>query len=331
MKQVNTLANPNAQEKKVKFSVAITSDSMQRMIQKSVPDARAAARLTGTLISIVNSNEELQQCDYTSIVSAALRGEGMGLVLGHGYYVVPYKGTAAYQIGYKGYIQLALSTRFYADMDCIDVREGEVKGLNPRTCKPTIDFSTYGSVEEREKHRIVGYYAYFELKDGMFYYLYWNVDKILKHADQYSPAFSLKKYNAMMDGSMKPDEIGKLKKGSAWYDVGAGQDRMMRKTVLRQLLNSGYAPLSNEVRYIIENDDDEGLIPNTAVADENFIPTTGEVVDVEKDAPASDSKAPVSEDSREGKETPAKTASRSRGTAAGQESEEQDFTNGFFD
>lgn len=92
-------AGSGAMEQEQKFSVAIQKDALQKMILKSTGNPQSAARLTGSLISLVASNTELRKCDPASIVAAALRGEGMGLILGMGYYVVPYAGTAQFQLG----------------------------------------------------------------------------------------------------------------------------------------------------------------------------------------------------------------------------------------
>lgn len=258
------------------FSSAITSTSVQGLIQKSLKDDRAAARFTSTLISAVNASDQLKACDPGTIVAAALRGEGMGLNLGMGYYLVPYGQTCTFIIGYKGLIALALATGQYNDIDCIDIREGEYKGRDRRTGKPSIDFDVYADDEEREKAKIIGYYAYFELKNGMFRSEYWNMDKLLKHADKYSQAFKLEKFRAFANDELSDAETAKLKKSSPWYDVGGGQERMCKKTVLRSLLNSGYAPLSNEVRYALEEEDEDGIIPDMPVF--NVDRTTGEVV-----------------------------------------------------
>jgi recombination protein RecT len=268
------------QAKKMSFSQVITSDSMQKMIAKSVSDPRAAARFTATLISVVNSSQQLKECEPQSIVAAALRGEGYGLILGHGYGVVPYGSVATFILQYKGMIQLAMSTGFYEDIDCKEVREGEYKGRDRRTGRVTVDFSTYETDEEREQHPIIGYYAYFELKDGYFRAEYMSVDALLKHADHYSPAFSLETYNKFMAGELDEKETAKLKKSSPWYDVSGGQDAMFKKTVLRRILNSGYAPLANEVRSIISVDDEKGVIPDLPVVDVDR--ETGEVIDTPK-------------------------------------------------
>lgn len=268
------------QAKKMSFSQVITSDSMQKMIAKSVPDQRAAARFTATLISVVNSSEKLKECEPQSVVAAALRGEGYGLILGHGYSIVPYGSVATFVMQYKGYIQLAMSTGLYADIDCKEIREGEHKGRNRRTGNVEVDFSVYETDEEREQHPVVGYYAYFELKDGYFRAEYMSVDAILKHADHYSPAFSLETYNKFMAGELDEREAAKLRKSSPWYDVSGGQEDMFKKTVLRRILNSGYAPLANEVRVMLAKDDDSGVVANMPVIDVDR--ATGEVVDAPK-------------------------------------------------
>ena len=128
MKVNNNFLGSISGEKKKTFSMAVTSPSVQSMIMKSLRNEKAAARLTSTLISAVSASEQLKACDAGTIVASALRGEGMGLIYGHGYYVVPYGSVASFILSYKGYIQLAMSTGFYEDIDVTDVREGEIEG-----------------------------------------------------------------------------------------------------------------------------------------------------------------------------------------------------------
>lgn len=247
----NQLVNAS---KKKSFSAVISGDSMQAMIAKSLGDKNTAARFTSTLISAVAASPQLKQCKAETVISSALRGEGMGLVYGLGYYLVPFGDTCTFTVGYKGYVQMAISTGMYQDIDCLEVREGELTGRDKRTGKPIIDLSVYETDEERLEHPVIGYYAYFILKDGTFRYEYWPMKKILEHADHYSKAFSLEQFEAMQDGTLSADQAARLKGGSPWYDVGGGQVKMAQKTVLRQLLTSGYAPLSNEVKYDLNFD-----------------------------------------------------------------------------
>lgn len=284
MKVNNSFAPQIAQ--KQTFSAAITSAAMQNMMLKSLRDERAVARITSTLISAVSASDQLKNCEPSTIVAAALRGEGMGLIFGNGYYVVPYGTTATYLLSYKGYIQLAMSTGFYADIDCMEVREGEIEGRDRRTGKPIVNLAKYESDEERQSKPVIGYYGYFELKNSMFRYEYWPMDRLLRHADRYSKAFSYEKFKAMQSGEMNPRDVEKLLNGSPWYDPNGGQDRMCRKTILRQLLNSGYAPLSPEVKTQLMEEsraEDEGVIPDFQMP-ERVIPTTGEVVETAVDS-----------------------------------------------
>lgn len=280
MKATNSFA-PSAKSNTPSFSMAITAPSMQQLMMKSLRNERSVARLTSTLISAVNASEQLKACEPSTIVAAALRGEGMGLIYGHGYYVVPYGTTATYIPSYKGYIQLAMSSGFYADIDCMEIREGEIEGRSRRTGKPIVNLAKYESDEERQSKPIIGYYGYYELKDGTFRFEYWPMDRLLRHADRYSNAFSYEKFKAMQSGEMNPKDVEKLLNGSPWYDPNGGQDKMCRKTILRQLLNSGYAPLSPEVKTQLMEEasaEDEGMIPDMPMP-ERTVASTGEVVE----------------------------------------------------
>lgn len=333
--QNQTGFTPATREKKT-FSMAITAPNTQQMITRALKDDRMAARFTSTLIGAVSASDALKKCDPGTIIAAGLRGEGMGLIYGHGYYIVPYDTVAQFSMGYKGYCQLAMSTGYYADIDCIEVREGELEGRSRRTGKPTINLAKYDTDEERESHKIIGYYAYYELKDGTFRYEYWGMDKLLRHADRYSPAFKLEKYNAMIAGELSADEQKKLLRGTPWYDVGGGQDKMCRKTMLRQLLNSGYAPLSNEVRSYFNEDSDDGVIPDVPMgSQEPVVPTTGYVVDEStgevhtKNVESAPVEPPVTAATQEqGNDTPKATKRAERPAKA--ETEARDYSAGFF-
>lgn len=281
MKAANTLVKT---EKK-SFSAVISGEGAQKLIRASLRDDGSVKRFTGTLISAVNASEQLKNCDPGSIISAALRGEGAGLIYGQGYYVVPYGQSATYITSYKGWIQLAIASGLYADIDVLDVREGERKGRDPRTGKPVIDMSVYDTDEEREQHRIIGVKAYFILKDGYFREEYWTMGEILRHADRYSQAFSLELYEKWQSGKeLTKDEQYKVQSGSPWY---TNTMRMAKKTVLKSLLTSGFAPLSNEVKSMLDAEPNSGeaVIPDFGgdiIPDYTVDESTGEVVETEK-------------------------------------------------
>ena len=202
--------------------------------------------------------------------------------------------------------------------------------------KPVVNLAKYDTDEERSEHKIIGYYGYYKLNNSSFRFEYWPMDKLLRHADRYSPAFKLEKYNALINGELDAKEQTKLLNGTPWYDLNGGQDKMCKKTVLRSLLNSGYAPLSNEVRsYFNEDSDDTVVATGDGAETEPVIPTTGHVV--EDDTPAAEQETAATSptappesaaEPKEGSDT-VPTRKRTQSTAEGK-TEAKDYSAGFF-
>jgi len=266
-------------EKPQTFSSAITGQALQNLIRKSVPNASAAARFTGSLISAVAATPALQKCKPATVVAAALRGEGMGLTLGREYHLIPFADSCAYVIGYKGLLALLIASGEVADADCIEVREGEYVGRDPRTKRPKFDFGVYETDEEAEKHEVIGYMAYVEMKSGYFRSEYMTIAEILNHAKSYSKSFDIEKYQKLVNGEYTPQEAEKIKTSSPWYSA---PQTMFRKTVIRRLLNSGYVRLANSAAInealAEDNAAEDGLIPDLTL---NVDSSTGEVVEAE--------------------------------------------------
>ena len=296
MKPTNSLT-----QKKPTFSMVINSQNMQNMIGTALKDPRRAASFTSTLISAVSANTKLAECRPESVISAALRGEGMNLSLALGQYsIVPYGDSANYQISYKGISQLAIRSGQYADFGVFDVREGEYKGKDPRTRKPVIEW--IDDEDEREKKALAGFYGFYELKDGFFKSIYWSHEKILLHADRYSKAFNKATYDDMLSGKIKGADADKLRSGSPWYGdpLSEAHQKMCKKTLLIQMLNDGTAPLSIEMQTAFKQDTlqekgdeiiyaDDSRIVNTATGE---IVADVEAVEKEQPKPAKKATAP---------------------------------------
>lgn len=260
------------------FNQLISSDLMKTKIYQMVGRTDAQEFIT-SITSAVNTNPTLAECDAQSIISAALLGQSLHLKpspqLGY-FYMVPYnnknKGCkeAQFQIGYKGYLQLAIRTGEYVDIDAIEIREGEYKGRNRLTGKPEFEFVDDDTI--RENLPVIGYMAYFEMKNGYIKRLYWSKEKMMKHADEFSQAFSMNetqvktKEGLVKKVSYSDYEAGNYNKkdewiySSFWYK---NFDEMAKKTMLRQLL-SKHALLSTEMQKAIETDQ--------AVINENLKP-----------------------------------------------------------
>lgn len=327
-----------AQPKKRTFSMAITSKTYQDMIQKTLNDSDKAARLTASLISLVSRNEKLKECDVGSVIGSALAGVSLNLSLELGEYsVVPYGNVAQFQIQYKGLGQLAIRTGYYAKIKLFEVLEGEFKGYNSDG-DPII--SKISDPDEREKRHVVGYYAYFRLLNGFEDNLYMTYKEILNHADRYSPAFNLEKYNAFINGELDEKERNKLLNGSPWYgdEKSAGHMKMCKKTVFKQLFGGPLAPKSAEFSRAL--DMDEAVIPADipAAPAENTISVTDFSVSEENHADSDKAtaerrqSAPMGEEApAEGKDTaPTKKRVERKETANAAVESTEDFARGFF-
>lgn len=211
----------NQLQNKPKFSLAIQSDGYKKLINNTLGDPKRASKFIAAISSAVATNASLQQCDAGSILSGALLGEALNLSpspqLGQ-YYLVPFKDKAQFQLGYKGYIQLAIRSGQYKDIDVIEVREGEYKGRDKITGKHQFEFIE--DEVEREEKPIIGYMAYFEYLNGFYKNLYWSKEKMQKHALEYSQAYA--------------SDVKKNTNYSFWSKDFNG---MAFKTMLRQLIS----------------------------------------------------------------------------------------------
>ena len=251
---------------KPKFSVAIQTPMYQKLVNDTLGDPDRARRFVAAISSAVAVNPSLQECDAGTVLTAALLGESLNLSpspqLGQ-YYMVPYKdkkrGTVAqFQLGYKGYIQLAERSGQYLDIDAFPVVEGEYRGRDRFTRRPILEFLEDDG--DRESRPVVGYYAYFELNNGFRKVLYWSKDKMLAHADRYSQAFHLEAREAQDPRysrvSYADFVAGNYPKGDEWKYSSFWYkdfDAMAYKTMLRQLI-SKWGIMSTELQTAMEND-----------------------------------------------------------------------------
>lgn len=226
-------------------------------------------RFISSVISAVQATPALKECTNNSILTAALQGEALNLApspqLGQ-FYMVPYKKKdkngniisieATFQLGAKGYKQLAMRSGQYKDLDVMSIKEGEYLGRDPETGKHMFDFVT--DDDEREDLPTIGYMAYFELLNGFRKQIYWSKKKMLNHADTYSQAFNKEDYERLIAGKIPKKELWKY--SSFWYK---NFDEMAEKTMIRQLI-SKWGIMSIEMQTAYEKD--------MAVIDENGNP-----------------------------------------------------------
>lgn len=249
---------------KLSFSQYVNSKTGQALITNAIKEQRRRDAFVTAIVSAVANNPALQECTAPSIISAALQGVSMGLApspqLGQ-FYMVPFKnkkeGTtvATFVPGYKGYIQLAYRSGQYTDLDARPVVDGEYKGMDKFTGRPVFEW-----VEDdvlREQLAVVGYMAYFELVNGAKKVLYWSKEKMLNHADRYSPAFSKDATEGRYPKVSFADyQAGNYPKGDEWKYSSFWYkdfDGMAVKTMLRQLITK-WGPVSVEMESAISQD-----------------------------------------------------------------------------
>lgn len=247
----NSLVNRN---QKGGLTAYLTQDAVKNQINKVV-GGKNGTRFVSSIVSAVQTTPALQECTNPSILSAALLGEALNLSpspqLGQ-FYMVPFKNKkkgvteAQFQLGYKGYIQLAIRSGYYRKLNVIAIKEGELIRYNP--LEEEIEVSLIEDDIEREETPTAGYYAMFEYENGFKKSMYWSKKKMLAHADKYSAAFSAKSLELLEAGKIPDSE--KWKYSSFWYK---DFDGMAMKTMLRQLI-SKWGIMSIDLQTAIDKD-----------------------------------------------------------------------------
>ena len=179
-----------------KFSAMISTPSYQKMINNTLKDPTRVRRFVSSITSAVATNPMLQQCDPATILSGALLGESLNLSpspqLGQ-YYLVPFNNTkkgckdAQFQLGYKGYVQLALRSGYYKRLNVMAVKQGELVTWNPLTEEITLNLMD--DELARENAPSVGYVASFEYLNGFSKTFYMSKEEVEAHASKYSQSY----------------------------------------------------------------------------------------------------------------------------------------------
>lgn len=205
------------------FNAMLSKDGYQKRFEELL--GNRAPQFIGSLATMISDDSNMMQVFHdapATIIKAALRAAAYNLpidpALGQAY-IVPfknkkkdgsYKMEATFILGYKGMYQLAVRTGVYANINVVDVREGELKRWNRLT--EEIDIQFIEDDEEREKLPIIGYCGYFRLTNGMEKTIYMTKKQIEAHEKKF------RKGQYMSKG---------------WRDDA---EAMSAKTVLRRLL-----------------------------------------------------------------------------------------------
>lgn len=247
LKKNNIVAQKEAKTLKGMLEMPAYKNKFNEMLGKK------AAGFMSSIIAVANNNKLLAKAEPSTVIGAAAQAAMLDIPINQSLgfaYIVPYKGAAQFQLGYKGYIQLAQRSGQYVDIGAKTVFEGELEYENH-----LLDKFKFG---ERTGDKVIGYLAYFRLTNGFEKMLFMELDEMIAHAKKYSKSYS----------------GGTDKWGLADFNT------MAEKTVLKRLL-SKYGPLSIEsiqMSQALSNDGGVISMNKDGDFDVNF---DGETIDAE--------------------------------------------------
>ena len=224
------------------FNQTITNPQTQKYLQDVLGERKGS--FVNNLTALVANNSQLQECNPLTVMFAALKATALNLPLENSLgfaYCIPYRdnknGTtvAQFQLGYKGFKQLALrSGQFAVIPNATDVKQGELVSRNRLTGECIFEF--IDDDVEREKLPTIGYASYFRLLNGAESTYYMSKEEMVAHAKRYSQTYrSQKEY---------------IRNSSKWT---TDFDDMAKKTVIKLNLSKN-APLSVEMQDAIKAD-----------------------------------------------------------------------------
>lgn len=216
-----------APRKEDRIKALVSSDQVKSRFQEIL--GKKSAGFLSSVVSAVNANQQLKDADPTSVIAAAAVAASLDLPVNPSLgmaHIVPYKGAAQFQVGWKGFVQLALRTGQYRTINATEVYDGQLVNHNPFTGE--MEFRV-----EKDSEKVVGYLLYFKLLNGYEKYFYMTHEEVMAHGKRYSASF---------------------KKGfGVWAE---NFDAMALKTVVKLGL-SKYGVLSIEMQKALEVDQAE--------------------------------------------------------------------------
>jgi recombination protein RecT len=187
-----------------------------------------APQFAASLVQLVSGSSYLAQCDPNTIMAAAITAAALDLPIDKNLgfaHIVPYKNVAQFQMGYKGFVQLAVRTGQYKFLNCCVVHKGQLIKYDELTGEVVLDAG------KKANDEVLGYAAYFKLMNGYEHAEYWSKAEVEAHARRYSQAY-------------------KQDRETPWK---TNFDAMALKTVIKSLL-SHWGIMSIEMQRAMVND-----------------------------------------------------------------------------
>ena len=238
------------------FQAVMNNSYYQTLLEDTLRENKGA--FTTSLMEMFTSDPQLLQFDPNALMCEAVKAAGLRLPINKQLkqaYITVFKNkdkatgqsilTPTLIVGVKGYVELALRTNKYKNINKGTVYEGEFRGLDKIT--GAIDISG-----EKISDVPVGYFAYFKMKSGFEKVYYMTIDAVCKFAKTYAPTVKYSKitWQELKDMAIKQSVDGEIG-GFGWF---SGFKDMAEKTALRQLLDK-WGELTPDVQQIFNVDE----------------------------------------------------------------------------
>lgn len=248
------------------FTKSINSSYVQNQLKQVL--GKNAGTFATSLVEVFTNDTQLQKCDQKKVIQEAIKAATLKLPLnkqlGYAYILVfnnwdkaSRKSVPTPQIvlGYRGYIQLAMRTGQYKNINADVVYEGEMVGRDKLS--GAIDLSG-----EKVSEKVIGYFAHFETVNGFSKTLFMSLGEMAGYALKFSPSF---KRNAEKNPLPTVDALCDMANDQAVNGPQQGKvgwegdfNSMAIKTVLRRLL-SKYGYLSIEMMSALAEDESSAV------------------------------------------------------------------------
>lgn len=248
------------------FTKSINSSYVQNQLKQVL--GKNAGTFATSLVEVFTNDTRLQKCEQKKVIQEAIKAATLKLPLnkqlGYAYILVfnnwdkaQRKSVPTPQIvlGYKGYIQLAMRTGQYKNINADIVYEGEMVGRDKLS--GAIDLSG-----DKISEKVVGYFAHFETVNGFSKTLFMSLGEMAGYALKFSPSF---KRNAEENPLPTVDALCDMANDQAVNGPQQGKvgwegdfNSMAIKTVLRRLL-SKYGYLSIEMMSALAEDESSAV------------------------------------------------------------------------
>lgn len=165
-----------------------------------------AETFAASIISLAGTDTKLKECSPIAVLREAMKAAVLDLPLIKSFgfaFIIPYNEnkkvgnawtkvmTPHFQMGYKGYIQLAKRSGLYKRMTTTVIKEGEMTNFDP--IRENYGFKIEQDTAKRSKMPTIGYVFFFLEQNGFEKLVYMTKDQVAEHGQRYSKSFGNEK------------------------------------------------------------------------------------------------------------------------------------------